>query len=133
VLLDGNKRSVIADWGLGYFVHKESVVLEHLTRGGLGTAYYCCLEQWTTGKCDKNGDIYSLGLMLAEMLTGSQVQIQLCGGIAHDVLAGPQSSRVYMNRVLKWMTHIRKQERAQTVTDVRTALQHVVQLCAVAA
>jgi serine/threonine protein kinase len=133
VLLDEQKRAVIADWGLGYFIHKESVVLDHLTRGGMGTAYYCCLEQWTTGKCEVNGDIYSLGLMLAELLTGRQVPIQLCCGITQDVLAGSLPASTYMNRVLKWMTHCRKENRAQYVGDVRMALGRVIEFCSQAA
>jgi len=133
VLLDANKKAIIADWGLGYFVHRESVVLDHLTVGGLGTAYYCSLEQWTTGKCDKNGDVYSLGLMLAELLAGRQVPIQLCMGITHDVLTGLHPASRYMNTILKWMTESHRERRAQSMGDIRTALSRVVGLCSVAA
>jgi serine/threonine-protein kinase len=133
VLLDAGGRAAIADWGLGYFVHKESVVLEHLTRGGMGTAYYCSLEQWTTGKSGNNGDIYSLGLMLAELWLGRQVPIQIGLGITQDVRSGFQPAVSYMNTVLKWMTHCRSEQRAQSMADVRVALNRVVALDAQAA
>lgn len=45
VLLTGPGFPVIADWGLGYFIHRESQVLQSLTRGGMGTSYYCSAEQ----------------------------------------------------------------------------------------
>ncbi len=76
ILLDDGNNPVIADWGLGYFIHKESKVLQ-LTKAGMGTEYYCCREQWLTGKCDNTGDIYFLGLVLAELATGTRRDIMV--------------------------------------------------------
>ncbi len=99
ILLDSINSPVISDWGLGYFVHKESVVLTALTIGGMGTQYYCCLEQWNTGKSDARGDVYALGMTLAELATGKQNAIRGIGlGLekhvipANDVAAAPTPS-----------------------------------------
>lgn len=81
LLFNGNAPLTITDWGLGYFVHRESKVLTRLTRGGMGTEYYCSLEQWSTGKCDQRGDIYSLGMTLDELVTGQQRRITVGQGL----------------------------------------------------
>ena len=84
VLFETGGPLTIADWGLGYFVHKRSVVLQHLTVGGMGTEYYCSAEQWATGKCDYRGDIYSLGMTLDEWVTGRQRSISVGDGLPRD-------------------------------------------------
>src|SRR5262249_18046728 len=87
VLLSNAGGPLIADWGLGQFVHLHSKVLD-LTKGGpMGTHYYCSLEQWTSGRCDVAGDVYSLGVLLAELAAGYALPIPLIGfGIQVDVL-----------------------------------------------
>jgi len=82
LLFNPGGRLTIADWGIGYFIHQHSVVLQQLTRGGMGTAYYCSAEQWATGKCDGRGDIYSLGMTLDEWHTGQQRTIQIGEGLS---------------------------------------------------
>ncbi len=67
-ILFDRKEPIIADWGIGKFIHKESKVL---TYGGLGTKIYCSPEQWNSGKSDHRSDIYSLGIIYRELLTGS--------------------------------------------------------------
>ena len=67
-ILFNGQEPIVADWGIGKFIHKESKVL---TYGGLGTKSYCSPEQWQTGVSDQRSDIYSLGLIYRELLTGS--------------------------------------------------------------
>lgn len=67
ILFDG-KRPIIADWGIGKFIHRESQVL---TRGGIGTKNYCSPEQWESGKADARSDIYSLGVIYRELISGT--------------------------------------------------------------
>lgn len=126
VLFNHGEALVVADWGLGYFVHKFSKVLMPLTRGGMGTEYYCSLEQWSTGKCDHRGDIYSLGMTLDELLTGAQRQI-----VAGFGLNGPSSTEgtlgaQYFNAVLERMTSLLADQRQASMGEVilglRTAL-----------
>jgi len=75
ILFDGDEPKV-ADWGIGKFIHRESKVL---TNGGIGTKSYCSPEQWNNNISDNRSDIYSLGLIYRELLTGSvtgQIQDQ---------------------------------------------------------
>lgn len=67
-ILFNGQEPMLADWGIGKFIHKESKVL---TVGGIGTRSYCSPEQWNNGASDSRSDIYSLGLVYRELLTGS--------------------------------------------------------------
>lgn len=133
ILLDSQNRPVIADWGLGYFVHKESKVLQHLTRGGMGTEYYCSMEQWASGKCDATGDIYSLGLMLAELIHGRQHPITVGMGIQGDVIASNSQGAVRLNSIVRLMTHLLPNKRIQTMAQVARLLREAMALSAYAA
>lgn len=67
-ILFNGREPILADWGIGKFIHKESKVL---TYGGLGTKSYCAPEQWNSGISDHRSDIFSLGMIYRELLTGS--------------------------------------------------------------
>ncbi|MCA9488988.1 MAG: serine/threonine protein kinase [Myxococcales bacterium] len=122
ILLTNDGTPVIADWGLGYFVHKHSVVLVQLTRGGMGTEYYCSLEQWGTGKCDRRGDIYSLGMLLAELVEGSQRAITVGMGLGNAPVArsGPGASD--FNELLWAMTRPFPFQRPGSMAEVSRRL-----------
>jgi serine/threonine protein kinase len=133
ILLDAQHHPIIADWGLGYFVHKESKVLQNLTRGGMGTEYYCSMEQWATGKCDVTGDIYSLGLMLAELIHGHQFPITVGMGIQGDVIVGNSHGARMLNDIVRLMTDLHPGRRIQTMTEVAYHLRQAAALAAYAA
>lgn len=127
ILLDGQNNPVIADWGLGYFIHKESKVLQNLTRGGgLGTEYYCSLEQWNTGKCTATGDVYSLGMTLAELVLGQQSSIIVGMGIRQDILVRDTTGAAMMNDIIQFMTHPFPQNRYQSMAVVAQMLRAAV-------
>ena len=68
VLLDAQSNPFIADFGLAKLVTAST-----LTRTGLGmigTPHYMSPEQCSGQPAEKRSDIYSLGIMLYEMLTG---------------------------------------------------------------
>jgi len=123
ILFNGGGPLVIADWGLGYFVHKESKVLQQLTRGGMGTEYYCSLEQWSSGKCDGRGDIYSLGMTLDEMVTGSQRAIVVGMGLTGTAPPGTSPGARSFQEVLQAMTAPFAAQRFATMRDVATSLR----------
>lgn len=129
VLFNSNGPLVIADWGLGYFVHKSSVVLQHLTVGGMGTEYYCSAEQWATGKCDCRGDIYSLGMTLDEWMTGRQRAITVGAGLeeaSHTPTAAVGASR--FSALLGRMTRFASRQRPASMREVARELDEIARL-----
>jgi serine/threonine protein kinase len=104
-ILFNGKEPVIADWGIGKFIHKESKVL---TNFGLGSKSYCSPEQWESGVSDSRSDIYSLGLIYRELLTGS-----LTGQI--------QERRI--NDIVNKMTATIPADRYQRMSEVKEAIR----------
>jgi serine/threonine protein kinase len=103
-ILFNGKEPMLTDWGIGKFIHKESKILTH---GAIGTNSYCSLEQWNNGLSDRRSDIYSLGLVYRELLTGS-----LTGKI--------QDKRVdaIVNKMTKQSPEDRYQNREEVMTDI---------------
>ncbi len=71
ILIDRHGHAKIADFGLARILESDE------TRGGLtqtdmlvGTRNYMAPEQWETAKVDHRADIYAMGVVLYEMLTG---------------------------------------------------------------
>lgn len=123
ILLRSNGTPVLSDWGLGQFIHQHSKVL-NLTRGGpMGTGYYCSLEQWATGKGGIPGDVYSLGMTLAEVAAGGPVPIQAIGlGIQTDVVPQLLPGAGHFNAVVRKMTSMVATQRYATMGEVARAL-----------
>lgn len=67
ILFQGRKP-IIADWGIGKFLNARD---KELTKGGIGTPGYCAPEQWHKAEANSQSDIFSLGLIYRELLTGS--------------------------------------------------------------
>lgn len=122
ILFNPGQQLVIADWGLGYFVHQHSKVLQQLTNGGMGTEYYCSLEQWSTGKCDGRGDIYSLGMTLDEMVLGGQREISIGMGINGPATADTSPGAQYFNDILQRMTALFAEQRQESMQVVAAEL-----------
>lgn len=69
VLLDADGRSVLSDFGIAKVMESAE---QHLTRpgAGVGTPEYMSPEQCRGGSVDPRSDIYALGVMIYEMMTG---------------------------------------------------------------
>lgn len=126
ILLSDRGHPVVADWGLGQFVHLHSKVLD-LTKGGpMGTHYYCSLEQWSHGRCDQTGDVYSLGVVLAELAAGRALPIAPVGsGIRHDVITGEGRLAQHFNATVRRMTAPVPASRFQSIAEVAAALRAI--------
>lgn len=105
-ILFNGREPVIADWGIGKFIHKESKVL---TYGGLGTKSYCAPEQWNSGVSDQRSDIYSLGLIYRELITG-----QLIGQVVD------RKVNAIINRMTTMSPEDRYQSMDELIADIRT-------------
>jgi serine/threonine protein kinase len=125
ILFNANGPLVVADWGLGYFVHKHSQVLQHLTVGGMGTAYYCSVEQWATGKCDCRGDAYSLGMTLDEWVTGQQRNIEVGAGITIASVSDVSAGARRFNSAIAAMTARAKAARPASLAIVAAELRAI--------
>lgn len=68
VLLDPQGRVVLTDFGIARCFEDDL----HLTSGAIGTMHYMAPEQATNGRVDARTDIYSLGVVLYEMLVGER-------------------------------------------------------------
>lgn len=69
VLLERGGRAVITDFGIARALHVGDASLQ--TRGALGTPAYMAPEQLASERVGPAADVYALGLMLHELLTGS--------------------------------------------------------------
>jgi serine/threonine protein kinase len=67
ILFDENDRAVIVDFGIAKLTDVDGVTV---TRQVLGTVEYMSPEQASGKDVDLRSDIYSLGIVLYEMLTG---------------------------------------------------------------
>src|SRR5712691_703473 len=80
IMIDGHGRVLITDFGLAKSLEQVS-----LTEAGkiIGTPHYMSPEQVKGVPLDQRSDIYSLGIMLYEMLTGI---VPFSGGSAYEVM-----------------------------------------------
>ena len=99
-----------------------------LTRGGMGTEYYCSLEQWNTGKCDERGDIYSLGMTLDEFVTGTQRSITVGMGVRQPSVAASSEGARRFNGLLRKMTEPLASSRPPKMGLVAEALRDALRL-----
>jgi serine/threonine protein kinase len=123
ILFNPGGPLVLTDWGIGYFIHQHSVVLQQLTRGGMGTQYYCSPEQWATGKCDARGDIYSLGMTLEEWLNGCQRHVAV-GRLTNPATIDGHGMRA-LRDLLQRMTRVDVRNRPGSMTIVSRELREI--------
>lgn len=130
ILLDEKSLPYITDWGVGRFVHKHSTVLQPaLTKAGIGTEFYCSLEQWTTGAGGATSDVYSLGIMIAECVLGAPPAIAFAGaGIKFDIVPAVSMGAILFNTAIKTMTSTLAKDRPQTMVEIERTLRSCAEL-----
>lgn len=70
ILIDSHGRAILCDFGLARMVEGEDVSVTSELRGMPGTPAYMSPEQCKGDALDARTDIYSLALVVYEMLTG---------------------------------------------------------------
>lgn len=125
ILLNEAGFAHVADWGIGGFVHKHSRVLTR-TLGKLGTHYYASAEQWATGAGTVQSDVYSLGMVLAEILMKKPVRMRAPGmGIRVRVLAKKSPATDALCLFVRQMTSLLPSGRPASMAVVRDRLREL--------
>ena len=125
ILLNEAGYAHVADWGIGGFAHKHSRVL---TRSGskLGTSYYASAEQWATGAGTAQSDIYSLGMVLAEILMKKPIRMRAPGmGIRVRALKKRTAANDAVSDFVRQMTSLLPAGRPQSMAVVRDRLRQL--------
>jgi len=131
VLLDGDGRAVLSDFGIAKVMESAE---HHLTRpgAGVGTPEYMSPEQCRGASVDPRSDIYALGVMVYEMLTGrTPFQANNYTALAHahiyeptppPTLFNPHISVTVQAAVLRALAKDPAQ-RFRAATDLAAALE----------
>jgi serine/threonine protein kinase len=129
ILFNPGGHLVISDWGIGHFVHRESVVLVQLTRAGIGTEYYCSMEQWMTGAADARGDVYSLGMTLDEWAIGGQrTNVRIGGGVTGPATSDRSAGGRHFNAAIAAMTRPQRAARLHSMAAVAAEMRRALSL-----
>ena len=107
VMLGEGGRVVITDFGIARAID-DSV---GLTAGVVGTPSYMAPEQLVAGAVDARTDIYALGLVLHEMITGERLQGTPRAGLPEAI-----------DRLVRWCTAPMADARPASVSEVAKAL-----------
>jgi eukaryotic-like serine/threonine-protein kinase len=134
VLLDTNRRAVLSDFGIAKVMASSAVAISR-SGAGVGTPEYMSPEQCHGGQVDARTDIYALGVMLFEMLTGhTPFEADNYTALAHSHIYetppppsryNPRVSPAVQAVILKALEKS-PADRFQTAVEMATALEQAV-------
>jgi serine/threonine protein kinase len=81
VIFDEQGQAILTDFGIVKLANETTILTQ--TGGVIGTPYYMAPEQWTTGQMDARTDLYALGVIVYQMLTG---QVPFPGQTPHRIM-----------------------------------------------
>ncbi len=81
VLLDESGNAFLTDFGIVKLLNQGTVLTQ--SQVAIGTPAYMAPEQWTGDAIDARADLYSLGIMLFEMMTG---RVPFRGDTPHRIM-----------------------------------------------
>jgi serine/threonine protein kinase len=131
VLMERTRRPILSDFGIAKVLESTA---EQLTRpgAGVGTPEYMSPEQCQGGQVDGRADIYALGVLLFEAMTGRPpFQGETYPALAHQHIYTPAPSpRVFnpainpaFERVILTALEKQPQQRFQNARDMARALE----------
>ncbi len=119
LLLDRRGRVKVADFGIAKMLHAEMPEAGLGETQPAGTPQYMAPEQKERGRADHRADIYSLGVVFYELLTGELPAEQL----------QPPSRKVQMDvrldEIVMRALHGQPERRYRTVLDLKTQVEAV--------
>ena len=126
VLLDEQDHPLLTDFGIALLVDVTRVTL---TGGVIGTAPYMAPEQVRGELVGPSADVYSLGLVLLEALTGRReypgTSMESAGARLHRAPAVPEDLPAGLTQTLRRMTAIEATERPSSA-EAASVLQAAV-------
>lgn len=126
VLLGTDGQIKLADFGLARAVSTSTT-----TKTLIGTVGYVAPELVTRTGADQRTDLYTVGIMLYEMLTGSQpytddVPIQVAYRHVHDTVPAPSEAVAgvspTLDAIVLWATSRKPEDRPADASELRLAL-----------
>ena len=133
VLMDTSGRAVLSDFGIAKVLATSAALTQ--SGAGVGTPEYMSPEQCRGGSVDARSDIYALGIMLYEMLTGhTPFEADNYTALAHSHIyepvpppsqRNPRISPAVQAVVMKALEKDPAQ-RFQTATDMAITLEQAV-------
>lgn len=130
VLLADDGRIKIGDFGLARAVSANTTTGQAL----LGTIAYLSPELVTRGIADERSDLYAFGIMLYEMLTGTQPYVgeqamQIAYQHAHSDVPSPSALApevpTELDALVRWLTQREPHDRPDTATTALAALRAI--------
>jgi len=134
VLMDDNGGAFLTDFGIARITDGQGAAIT--TQGVVGTPSYMSPEQAQGKPIDGRSDVYSLGVMLFEMLTGRRpFEAETPYSIAvMQVTTPPPSPRsinpnlsMALERVLLKVLEKLPEDRQQTARDLTEGLRHAIE------
>lgn len=130
ILLTRGGQAVLSDFGIAQIIGGTRLTVSGAL---MGTLAYMAPEQGMEGKCDARSDLYSLGIVLYEMLTGdppfdAETPLAILMKHVNDPLplprkVDPSIPRPLERVILKTLAK-RPQQRYQTALEMAQALEH---------
>lgn len=135
---NGPGQVKILDFGLAKLRQLDITDPEKLTVAGavVGTIGYMSPEQFTGGEVDERSDMFSLGIVIVEALTGSapfygRTATELLRSLLHDSVRvkGEGRETKELNRVLRRCLAKHPEDRYRSVAELRRELIPAVRNC----
>jgi serine/threonine protein kinase len=131
VLIDDEGKLTLIDFGLSHHSRFPDLLAEEM-RKGIGSAPYISPEQVVGVRSDSRSDIFSIGVIIYELLTGELPfgNPQSMNGLRKRMWAKPFPPRAIRREIPRWLQEVvlrclepRADERYQSATRLRQALR----------
>jgi serine/threonine protein kinase len=119
LLLDKTGRVKIADFGIAKMLHADAPEIAIAESQPAGTPQYMAPEQKEHRGVDHRADIYSLGVVLCELLTGELPDAKLASSL-HKV-----NHDARLHEIVSRALHERPELRFQSAADLRTHVETI--------
>jgi serine/threonine protein kinase len=131
ILIDGQGKLTLIDFGLSHHARYPDLLAEEM-RKGIGSAPYISPEQVAGIRSDSRSDIFSIGVIMYELLTGELPfgNPQTMSGLRKRMWAEPFPPRAIRREIPRWLQEVvlrclepRAADRYQSAARLRQVLR----------